>query len=137
MKVYAICSYAGRDMYDHNNRVTCVGSDPRVDFDQLDDRVAAYIEHCITRIKQRDFAWATIDVITITDEGTSIERRWSKILPVKEKIKLNVAAKDAPQLTKVTLTGPTFFQGMVGTATTLVNNPIQAWAQQNLEVEQP
>lgn len=96
MKLYTLLAQGGRDVYDHSNKIIQIGNEHSVNREYINKKLEAYIEHCQRRVDCREYAWAEVCLITSTPDGAKIERCFVGYNALKERIKLNEQAKDAP-----------------------------------------
>ena len=128
--LYSLNGIAGRDLYDHNNRVVGVGTDILHDEATARERMEAYISHCKKRLQSKEYSWAEVVILEHKGDGTfTTFAHWHQALPIKEKIKLNEQAKDAPRPKQIaTIDGlPLFATATTHTADVVVPTPANFW----------
>lgn len=94
-KMYLLVCYSGNDQYDHSRRHNQVGVETCLEED-IETKFAAYKKHCEQRLVNGGYAWAVLNVLRLTIDGSVVTRHWARELPVKQRIKLNERALSSP-----------------------------------------
>lgn len=89
---YCIICYAGMDLYDHERRVQQVATD-YCDEDTIATKFDIYKQHSEKRLDNGTYAWATVCLVKMTANESTVVKHWGQEKPLKEKIQLNKPAK--------------------------------------------
>jgi hypothetical protein len=85
-------SHRGGDHYNHEESIREVGKEC-IREEQVEQYFRDYVQHCEKRVKNKEYAWANVAIVSMDAHGITTLKYWHQANPLREKVILNKPAQ--------------------------------------------